>query len=387
MQSNERNSAIDALRGLALFGILLVNFEFFAMPEGSFGGYAQLAFPQFWNQFALFLCRFVCDGKFILIFSFLFGWGLKWQMVGGEHWEQRYFRRLCGLAIIGLAHAIFLFVGDILVTYALLGVPLYWVRNWPARRLCNLAAAMWGLSVAGHACLGWIDNVFRLVEPGAMSTLGLNQFAEVLRIHREGSFSEITAYRVDQLIGLYAITPLLFMPQVMGMFCLGLAFGKTFPDPMAEEVGRIASWVFWLTLVPGFIGNAWYTASQIMPHSSDLSWVALAGRGLFPPMMCLSYLAIAHRWFSTSTGVWLGSWLAGDGRCSLSLYLGESLLMGWIFNSYGLALYGRVGPLMGCFLCATVYIVLLLSAKIWLSWFRTGPAEWLLKSIIQGRKI
>jgi uncharacterized membrane protein YeiB len=92
-----------------------VNAPFFFWPEGSFGTYALQTFPGWPNRAAEFVTSWLFDGKFILIFSLLFGWGLHTQMGRGSEFAPRYFRRLLGLFLIGLAHAIFLFVGDILV--------------------------------------------------------------------------------------------------------------------------------------------------------------------------------------------------------------------------------------------------------------------------------
>ena len=93
-----RIPALDALRGFALFGILIVNAPFFLTPEGSFGNYSALTFPGWQNRAAEFLTAWLFDGKFILIFSFLFGWGLHTQMSRGAEFKARYLRRLLGLS-------------------------------------------------------------------------------------------------------------------------------------------------------------------------------------------------------------------------------------------------------------------------------------------------
>ena len=50
LRQSTRIEALDALRGIALLGILFVNFSFFAMPEGSFGSYIDLRFPSDWDR-------------------------------------------------------------------------------------------------------------------------------------------------------------------------------------------------------------------------------------------------------------------------------------------------------------------------------------------------
>lgn len=74
---------LDALRGFALFGILVVNAPFFFAPDGSIGTYYLQTFPGWPNRAAEFLVSWLFDGKFILIFSFLFGWACtpRWAAV------------------------------------------------------------------------------------------------------------------------------------------------------------------------------------------------------------------------------------------------------------------------------------------------------------------
>jgi uncharacterized protein len=376
-QVNLRVPEIDSLRGLALFGILMVNFSFFAMPEGSIGNYASLAFPEWWNTATVLAVQFLCDGKFILIFSFLFGWGLKSQMERID-FRTRYFRRLSGLFMIGILHALLLFVGDILVTYAILGVPLYFVRNWKPQSLVQLAISMWLLSVVAHCVLGLM---LPLEAPKVLA-----DYQAIVELHQTGSWWAIAYYRLEQLIGLYLITPLLFAPQVMGMFALGLAFGKTYESLSCDRLAKTLPWVVGLTIVPAVFGNFAYAWLSVGVHHSSptVALLSVAGRGLFAPLLALSYLAMAIPFFSSNLGKWIGRRIAGDGRCSMSLYLGESLVMGWLFNSYGLGLYGRIGPWIGALLCLGVYLALLAMGKAWLQFFRLGPSEWLLRLAINA---
>lgn len=72
---------------------------------------------------------------------------------------------------------------------------------------------------------------------------------------------------------------------------------------------------------------------------------------------------------------------------SLSIYIGESVVMGFIALSYGLGLYGRISPAMALLVCITVYTTLMIAANLWLRFFRLGPMEWLLRSITEGRLI
>ena len=136
---------IDVLRGFALLGILVVNMAAFRAPP-VFGEADAGAL----DRVATFLIAFGFEQKFYVLFSFLFGYGLSEQMARaaarGARFIPRFLRRLLGLFLIGLAHALLLFTGDILVTYALLGVVLLLMRNARDRVLLGVAAGLVALT-------------------------------------------------------------------------------------------------------------------------------------------------------------------------------------------------------------------------------------------------
>jgi uncharacterized protein len=373
-----RIPALDALRGFALFGILIVNAPFFLWPEGSFGTYALQAFPGWHNRAAEFLTSWLFDGKFILIFSFLFGWSLHTQVSRRPDFTPRYFRRLLGLFLIGLAHAVFLFVGDILVTYALLGVPLYFMRNLTVRTLLKITIVLWITSIVTQAGLGYALVIFS-TDPTA-------DYRAIVALHQSGAFMDIVAHRVDDLIGLYLITPFLFGPEVMAMFLLGLAAAKTYgrDSTLASARPLALSLVKWLWL-PGITFNALYALANATVIFNAA--IALGMRGAFVPLLTLVYISAAVLILDRPWAAAAAKALGGEGRMSLSIYIGESVLMGWIALSYGLGLFGRISPALAFPLCMAVYAALMAAANLWLSVFRLGPLEWLLRSLTEGRAV
>jgi uncharacterized protein len=372
--TTHRIPALDSLRGIALFGILVVNAPFFFYPEGTFGTYALQKFPGTINRAAEFLTTWLFDGKFILIFSFLFGWGLH-SLMGREGFAPRYFRRLLGLLIIGVLHGVFLFLGDILVTYAVLGVPLYFMRDWSVKRLTKAAACFIALSIFTQGTLGLLALTF----PEELAN-----YSQLVQLHRYGSFADILANRVQDLVLLWLITPFLFAPEVMGMFLLGLAAAKTFTnDPTLETAKPLARKILlWLT-GPALALNALYAvASNTLIFNSAM---ALAMRGAFVPLLTLVYLSAALLLLTNDRWRNALSIFGGDGRISLSVYIGESIIMGLIALSYGLGYYGYLNPPKLLLLCVFVYAGLSLLGSLWLRAFKLGPLEWVLRSITDAR--
>ena len=137
----------------ALFGIALVNIGVFASPWYGLGA-ADPAFDAPLDRAVRWLLSAVFEMKFYLLFSFLFGYSFQLQLDSARRadaeFAPRMARRLLGLWLIGLGHALLLFHGDILTTYAVLGLLLLAMRDWPeqvamrrARRLIAFTAAAW----------------------------------------------------------------------------------------------------------------------------------------------------------------------------------------------------------------------------------------------------
>ena len=133
-----RIQTIDAIRGFALFGIFVVNIlAFSSVYYGT--GMAPPGGQHLVDRMLASIVSAVFELKFYLLFSFLFGYSVTLQMQsaerGGAGFLPRMIRRQAGLFLIGAAHAVFLFHGDILTTYAVLGLVLLAVRNWLDRHL------------------------------------------------------------------------------------------------------------------------------------------------------------------------------------------------------------------------------------------------------------
>jgi uncharacterized protein len=370
-----RIATLDTLRGLSLFGILVVNVPFFLMPDGSAGTYTAEHFAEWWDQAATFIMHAIFEGKFIMIFSFLFGWGLHTQMSRDQGFKAQYYRRLFGLFVIGLMHAVFLFVGDILVSYAILGIPLLWVRDWSVQRLVKGAFVFWIISIACHAVLGLLIQL----EPVPSST----RYEDLVELHQNGSFSAIMANRIEELIVLYVITPLLFMPSVFGMFMLGLAAAKAFAETGIEAAKPLAQKVMRVGLLPAVALNLLYGAISVWPIEDQVLTLVL--RAVAVVSLSLIYLAAATLYLTHPAADKWGALLGGEGRMSLSMYIAESALMGFIAYSYGFALYGKVGPAGQLLIAVALYLVLLISSHLWTKAFKIGPMEWILRSITQLR--
>lgn len=361
-------------------GILMVNLPFLAHPVYDGGGHDYLATPL--DAAAAWLVAFAFQAKFYVLFSFLFGYGLSLQLssarVQGRALGPRYARRLIGLAVFGVLHAVFFFVGDILVSYALLGVALWLVRGWSPRALLELAVVMMGVATLARIVLALSGEL----SAGAQE--GFTALANEARTHYLGSFWEGVEQRLRDLVVFYIFTPLFNWPTAMAMFALGLAAGKV---EVFAKLGR-----YWPTarralpwaLLLGVGGNALFATLGGFGGGTAvgaLGAVALGTLEAFSaPALSFVYV-MGVLWLVPRPGWTRGLELVqAAGRMSLTNYVGQAIIASCIFNGWGLGLYGQVGA-FGCLLLTfAIYIAQLFASSWWLRCFRQGPDEWLLRS-------
>ena len=386
------------VRGFAIFGILVVNVGMIGIPI-----YVELAgetwFPGTADRLAQLLIRFLAQGKFYFMFSFLFGLGFALQ---AERAERRgvafgtlYRRRLLSLMLIGLLHAFLIWMGDILVSYAVLGFVLLSFRG---RKLTTLLVWALGLLLSSALIMGALVVLIEVArrDPGAAAELD-RAFAAQRVQHRwlaqlsvqaygAGSFGEIMAQRALDVVHLYAIT-LFRATDFLGMFLLGAYVGRRGPLQKPVEHLPLIRRVFHWGLSLGLTGNLVFAVvmSSVQPRvPSLLTLIATTAYGLGAPALSLAYVAGLALLFQRPT--WrrrLGP-LAPVGRMALSNYLLQSLVCTTLFYSYGLGLYGRIGPALGLGLSGVIFLAQIPLSQWWLRRFRFGPVEWLWRSLTYG---
>jgi len=256
---HERIEVVDILRGFAIFGILTVNLLWFAHPiyiepAGIDPGLGTV------DRVARWLINFFCLGKFYSLFSFLFGFGMAVQMIRAEargaRFVRLYGRRLCVLLGIGLCHAVFLWAGDILVSYAILGFALLLFRK---RRLATLI--VWAgvcllvpvVNTAGCVGLGklaqslpptpttmptttpattpaTVSATAPATGPVSRSTTGGPDFAawaqQAYDVYSHGTYGQILVQRVKDWLFMLMITVLVMYGSILAMFLFGLYAGR-----------------------------------------------------------------------------------------------------------------------------------------------------------------
>lgn len=352
----ERYTVIDVLRGLALFGVLMVNLEAdFRISLFEHIGRLHTD-PGIWNELTDTLIATFLDFKAITLFSLLFGAGMAIQ---AERAEKRgvttatfLTRRLLVLLGIGLVHMLLIWNGDILVLYAVCGLLLLPFRKMPA----------WVLATAGAAiilCVILLGFSLPISWPSAQANSA--QALAARRVYGSGNFVEILRFRLQET-GPF-IVPLLVgvLPQTAGLMLIGEAAWRM---RIFREPERYRKWLLGILVAGGVVG--------FWKHS--------------PIPLAFAYAAAALLWNPSKRASGFVSAVAALGRMALTGYLSQSILLGLIFYGYGLGLFGRLGSAVAALIGIAIYLAQLIFSVAWLRRYRFGPAEWLWRSLTYGRR-
>lgn len=376
---------MDALRGFALLGILLVNALMMAGPYGI----GALADPE-----ASTVDRAVegavltfAAGKFYLMFSFLFGYSFTLQQDSaardGASAVPRMLRRTLGLLVRGLLHAVLLYTGDILMTYALLGLILIAARNCTPGRALRAARIVYGCAAGLLLFLGLVSLLMSDAEAAALDAELAEGFAALVADYRGDPMSVVGA-NIGQLPEAF------FAASMMGGFVLaafltGLYCGKR---RLLADTGQYAARMRRICVLgvavglPGSVFMAVAADGALGPRWSILGETV----GMVTaPALTAAYVCGMLLFMRTARGGRAALLLAPAGRMALTNYLTQSLVMALVFTAYGLALYDRLGAaavIAGAFV---LYGAQLALGKHLMARYRYGPVEWLLRAVTLAR--
>jgi len=337
----ERIVSLDIIRGLALFGILLINI----------GGYRVITegmeMPAFTGADAIIqsLITVLVQKKFFSIFSFLFGAGFylfaSRAESRGDKPRRRFARRLFVLLLMGIVH-IFIFWGSILPIYAIAGfllIPFY-RASLPA--IAWIGGILLALHLLANATMLWLPNL----APAAAGAAGF--------------------------LANDAVTIFL-------MFLSGFLAAKAgWIGRSGEHLGSIRKLFF--LLLPIAVGLVSWTWTASMNEDPQLS--SIVSFGAVP----LAYFFLAGLFWLLESRVIaaLLSPAAKVGRLALTNYVAQSLIGVALLNAFGIEL---PAPRQIVILAIVIFIIQVAFSSIWLRYFRMGPLEKLWRSLTYGKSV
>lgn len=352
----ERYRIIDVIRGVALFGVLMVNL-LTGFRVSLFAHILQFhSHPGALNRAIDVLCADVLEFKAITLFSILFGVGVAIQAERAANRSLFLLRRFLVLLGIGLVHFLFIWNGDILALYAVCGLLMIPVLRLPTPAI---------LAIGVGAILLPLFTSFGVQFPaGGLSLEAEAQLAT--RIYAHGTAAEIFRLRIDE--GIHFIVPLLelTLARTFGLMLCGVALWRS---SVLRNPAQHRRTLFAVFIAGGLIGSV----SSFLQGTFALTSVL---------PLALAYGALLLLLFPHSQP----TALAAIGQMALTNYLMQSIVLGFVFYSYGLGLFGSMSPTIAALIGIALYAVQLATSVWWLKRFRFGPVEWLWRSLTYGRR-
>lgn len=273
--------------------------------------------------------------------------------------------------MLSLAHASLVFHGDILVLYGLVGGLLWFARNARAKSLMEIAGWMIPLSMLFLAlvCIA-LDTIASTPDlmPVAKYSLG-------------GGFVESVMARLEAWPSTFIGLIFLQGPAVFAAFATGLAAGKSdFFKPGNSGFQRLEKMMPALLLIAIPL-NVLFALGMggFLENSSE--WLALAsfvGIGLGAPALSAVYLYGLVR---LGRAIKLPQVLILAGQNSLSTYVLQGVLAGFIFTGYGLAMFDQLGQFALLVVALAVALTSMLMVGTYAKIFGRGPLEPVLRRI------
>ena len=408
----ERLVSLDTLRGVAVMGILVMNVYAFAMPLAAYYNPLVMGGKDALNMGTWFFTHLLFDQKFMSIFSMLYGAGIVTMMNRVERRDACFscvfYRRSIWLIVLGLLHGYFVWFGDILFHYALMGMIVFLFRKASPTMLISGASILLPVTL--------------LINFGSSFYIEELQ-ADVAAIEQAQSQGAALDERQQEQLDAWQEIRAVFAPSAEDIEAEVAAYTGTYVDALAQRAPFVAFMQLNLTLVfivwrvgglmllgmalmklgvlSGERSMRFYTRMALVGYGSGLPLAILSAVLLdahqFDPLYVARFGGIPNYFGSILVALGhvgavvlvvksgavqaIARRFAAVGRMALSNYLAHSLVMTTLFYGYGLGLYAEVPRIWQQGFVAVLIGLQLLLSPWWLEYFRFGPVEWLWRSL------
>ncbi|MCJ0913358.1 MULTISPECIES: DUF418 domain-containing protein [Mammaliicoccus] len=370
--AKQRIFSIDALRGFSLLGILLMNILTFAYPY------------QIINPFEFFQHQdgawFKISSLFIIasfypIFAFLFGYGLSIMYQNSLDKGLNYYpmitRRLLFLLLLGIIHGVFIFYGDILSTYALLGlIAIIFVRLKPQYTLVALS-----IGIGIFVLLYLLPMILLKDVTQIESFVGLQELERVNNILSSADYVSIIGFNLKYfgmnianaiLVGPFSILPIM----LFGIYAHQINW--------FNKIKQHKNLYMVIGVVVLILGLA-IKMIQIVLEGSVTS--QLMSQMIGGPIVALSYIMFFVILCEDQTARKILTPLQSIGKLSLTTYIMQSVICIFIFYGVGFNFYGKLPVLTIYIIGIVIYCVQLIVSYLYLMKFKQGPLEKLWRKV------
>ena len=390
VKSSERYVILDVLRGIALLGICLANYPEFSLYSFQTREVVEVMPTANMDLIWKYVHYIFIEGKFYSLFSLLFGIGFSIIISKTQTGFGVFYRRMFFLALIGFLHLIFLWAGDILLLYALVGLLLPLFRNTPNRKLLIISAILLLFPIAADSFKVLTDNRFSLMIPVEKALQYFNvkngitdenfsvwlldgkTYSDVLKFNLSGAFIRCREFIEGNRV-----------VKVLGLFILGLFIGRNRMYASLDDYAAILKKIRYYGFLWGLPVSCLLAWNEVNQHPMGL----IAGSAIYALSvvpLSLAYISTLCLWYMKHKDRHIFNILAAPGRMALSNYIGQSVAGMIIFYGIGcqLALIGLVYVEL---IAAGVFIFQILCSNVWMRYFRFGPMEWIWRMLTYGK--
>lgn len=424
VQKSERISTIDTIRGVALFGILLMNIPGFGFHTLSFYNLIKVAPHNTVDFYTFEVIEVFFEGTMRGLFSMLFGAGMLLFLMNkkesgiGPTTTELYYRRLLLLVGFGLINAfVLLWRGDILFFYGLGGMLLFPFRKMSAKWLVVAGLVFFSMAAVKTQ---WNHLDLRSQRKAYLEAVAVEKSGKKLTPEQtaaKSAWEQRANWKPDEAEGNrnianmrsgYGTVFATLLPDnangeiwgmyhwavwdCVGMMLIGMALFKlgyfsnkprTSTYVMGLVVGYgiglpIGYFMFTLGFIPSIMNLGNYVDAYTMPHS-----VLYDLKRLF---LSLGHASLVMLVFRSKVVPWLMKGLANVGQMAFTNYLMQSIICTLIFHGYGLGLYNKLAFHQLYYIVFGVWVAQLIFSAIWLRYYRFGPFEWAWRSMTYWKK-
>ncbi|MDE7421892.1 MAG: DUF418 domain-containing protein [Muribaculaceae bacterium] len=385
IEASKRHIILDALRGFALLGICMANFPEFSLYSFLPVEASSMMPTSGWDLITKYFLSIFVDGKFYTIFSLLFGIGFSIIISNvtkrGGNAYVIFYRRMFVLLIIGFLHLMYIWSGDILMLYALMGMilPLFIkvsdkILLWTAGILLFLPVILDFLLEAMGVSLSApiVDWQWR-----ECAKVGITEDNFAYWLRDAHSYREVFEFLIQgAIVRIQEFVDGHRWFKVLGLFMIGLYIGRhrLYADleKRKDLLRKVAAWGLTIGL----------------PLSCLYAWDSMSGHpfgnGAHSLIYFLSVYLTAFGYIGAIGLLYLKNkdascWkiLAYPGRMALTNYIGQSLLGMLIYYGTGLGFGANTGLIYVELIVLCVFTFQICFSALWLRYFRFGPLEWL----------
>lgn len=390
----DRFHSLDLIRGIAVAGILIMNIYAFANIFAYYLNPYALSEPSALDLATWAFTHILADQKFYTLFSMLFGAGI---MLMAERARDKqvsaakiHYKRIFWLLVFGVIHAIFIWYGDILVTYAIAGlwVYLFALRTEPRTKvivgsiliaIILIVMALFALSAEQLPDKDKVDMIDMLTPSPELIQQETQPYTS--------SYSAQLEHRLD-----FFLTNLPMSAFFFGFFRIGgsMLLGMALYQYGVLTAQRSRSFYLKLAATGLIIGLSLtlYDTYALLKNEFDFSTAMLsfmALNSLASLFMALGYIGVFCLWVKSNLWQGFRSRLEAVGQMAFSNYISQSLICTTLFYSHGFGLFAQLSRFELLVIVAIIFMFQLLWSPWWLKRFKFGPLEWLWRSLSYGQ--